>query len=229
MKVVVIMMGLIWSSLVFGAKSNPAGDLSLSDLDTYTISPIQLDGKLQPTSADPLKLSNHYKGKWVILDVSATWCPYCKLDQIFFVSQKNTINEYTINKELWSQDVVQVHLNVESKAPGARQQTKESILKFLQPQSIAKDKNLKGLNRQNIDTLLLHDLDREGIKVAKAKNGQLLFKDFQGYPYQMVFNPKGKLVFQGNFTSKIEGDGDDWTKPYRRHYEMLTKLMTEKN
>lgn len=221
MKVLVI--GIFWlvGSFTFAAESS----LDLGVLDAFNISPIQVGGKLQPGRAKPIKLSDQYKGKWVILDVSATWCPYCKLDQLFFNAQKNTLNEYSVNKKLWDADVVQVHLNVENKDKGPRQQTKDVIRKFLDPKSIAQDKNLKGLDRKNIDTLLLNNMDREAIKVAKTKSGQFIFKDFGGYPYQMVFNPEGKLVFQGNFTSRIKADGDDWSMPYRRHYEMISKLM----
>jgi thiol-disulfide isomerase/thioredoxin len=209
------------------AESKPS-NLNLSVLDQFQIYPIQVDDKLVAQSAKPIKLSELYKGKWVILDISATWCPYCKLDQIFFSAQRNTLNEYSVNKKLWSKDVVQVHMNIEYQAKGAREQTQDSIRKFLSPESLAQDKNLKGLNRSHMDSFLMSKMDREAIKTVTTKSGQLIFKDFQGYPYQMVFDPKGQLVFQGNFTSRLAADGDDWSKPYRRHYKMLSRLIETK-
>lgn len=199
--------------------------LTLYSLDNLPTVPVQIGGQLSPENAKAIKLSDQYKGKWVILDVSATWCPYCKLDQLFFDAQKNTLNEYSVNQKLWDADVVQVHLNVEDKAKGPRQQTWGVIRKFLEPKSIARDKNLKSVDRKLIDTYLLAGMDREAVKIAKTHLGELIFKNFKGYPYQMVFDPKGRLVFQGNFTSKTKADGDDWSKPYRRHYEMLSKVM----
>ena len=67
----------------------------------------------------------------------------------------------------------------------------------------------------------------DDLKTAKTASGDLLFKNIKGYPYQMVFNPKGDLVFQGNFTSKLPEDGNDWSKPYRRHYKSLTKIISK--
>ncbi len=205
--------------------SGPSLDLSV--FDTLDISPIQVQGKILPNNAKAIKLSEAYHGRWVILDVSATWCPYCKLDQMFFAAHKNTINEHTTEQKLWTKDVVHINLNIEMKDKGPRQQTKDVIRKFLNPKSIAEDKHLKGLNRDHMDTLLVNNMDLKTLKLMKDKNGQLILKDFGGYPYQMVFNPKGELVFQGNFTSKIPEDGDDWAKPYSRHYEKLTKMIQQ--
>ncbi len=210
----------------FGQVAEPK--MNIKTLDVFNLTPIQMNGEILPVDAPTIKLSEAYKGKWIILDLSATWCPYCKLDQYFFASHKNQVNDYTTNGTLWTADVVQVHLTIEYNKEGAFKQTKEIVRNFLTPRKIARDEYLKDLNRSNIDTVFVSTEDSEAFIQSKTKEGLSIFEGFIGFPYQLVFNPNGELVFQGQFTETTEEDGENWEWPYLRHYKMLTELIEAK-
>lgn len=216
-----VIISLLFSLSSFAQNSVEGFDLTM--FDSFNISPIQVNGELSPENSQQVKLSDLYSGRWVIVDLSATWCPYCKLDQYFFASHKNELSEHSTTTKLWESDVVQVHLIIEYQKEGGFQQTQDIARSFLSTQALSRDTTLQGLNRTYIDTLFVNTDDPKSFTRALDKNGRALFEGFSGFPYQLVFNPKGELVFRGQFTEANEGE--DWSEPYKRHYQMLTNLI----
>lgn len=207
-------------------KFSTPEESNLSMFNPFDISPIQVDGQMLAKDSEFVSLAEAYKGRWVIVDISATWCGFCKMDQVFFSAHKNQIVDWASTSEnLWDKDVVQVHLNIEYNKEGPYLQNQDILRRFLDPKWLQRDQSLNGVDRSNIDTYLVNVSHPHDFTKAKIESGNDLFKGFGGFPYQLVFNPDGKLVFEGNFTSVLDSDGDDWTAPYKRHYKMLTGLM----
>jgi len=197
----------------------------LEFLDEFSITPVQVGGVLNDDPEAEVKLGSMYQGKWVILDISATWCGYCKIDQVYFSAHKNEPAEgYSTNDELWSEDVVQVHLNIEDNREGGRQQTFDLVRFSLTDIRIKHDKALSTTDRKNIDSHFINIDDKRDFLKALDSSGAPLLPGFTGYPYQIIINPKGDIIFSSGFT-KTESEDQDWWVPYVNHYTFITEQM----
>lgn len=158
-----------------------------------------------------IDLSDKYKGKWLILNISATWCPYCKIDMFYFLK----------NLKPYFNKVEQLHITSES--TGGRVQSAETTSEFLRVKALSdpytKDLNLKEIYFAHTKTSM-----KDASKFTDV-DGELIFKGFRGYPYQMIFNPKGKLIFRGHFTSALKSDDGNYYAPFDRHYSFISALL----
>lgn len=197
----------------------------LEFLDEFSITPVQINGVLNDDPSAKAKLSSMYKGKWIILDISATWYGYCKVDQIYFSAHKNKLDEnYSTQDKLWSQDIVQVHLNIEDNSDGGRKQTFDLVRFALTDIRVKHDQALSIADRTGIDSYFVNTKNsREFLKAVDA-SGSPLFPDFSGYPYQIVINPEGEIIFSNNFTA-TENEGDEWWAPYVNHYTYISEQI----
>lgn len=204
---------------------------SINIINDFNITPVEVNGTLNQDPKIRVDLSSFYKGKWLILDISASWCPYCKLDQFFFSALTNEpAKDYTGRENLWpktGREVVQAHLFVEFQKEGAYQQNFEVIQEFLSPASLLKDDVLKGLNRSGIDSFFVNIKNPQSFTKALDENGLPILPNFTGFPHQLVINPDGEIIFNGSFTSSKPEDEGNWFLAYRRHYEMIEKKIAE--
>ncbi len=190
-------------------------------IDENTVDSLEKIEELRIDENSEMPFLKKYEGKWVILDVSATWCGYCAADKEFFSYQRNELQIYDLNgykvvDDLWGDKVVQVHLTIESS-----NQTLEIIRKDLVKAAKKSNVSMKGVDTYFYETE--GGLSKFSNKFYTSNNINI-FEGARGYPYQLVFNPEGTLVFRGFFTSKLDGDENGYT-PYRRHYRKLDQMV----
>lgn len=137
------------------------------------------------------------KGKVVVMRLFATWCPYCKEDlKVIEDTMKSLIDE----------DKIDVTLVVFK----SRKETDETLKNFM-----AVGAQELGLRPASYDWVY-SDVQTPAMKEVKDKKGHLLFPNYQGVPYALVFDSKGQLRYRGNFTESKE--------TRKKHYEMIAAL-----
>lgn len=186
--------------------------IQLSDLSDLNLSRVTLSKVSEPNQS----LSENYKGKWLVLNVSATWCWYCKTDLIFF-------NHYFANSE----NVVSVHMTYDLKREDRYAQSSENTQNFLKNFQRT-DERFSEIPSLDFTHFYHSPLERDAIKSLESKSGEVLFSTMGGYPYQLIFDPEGNLVFRGHFTNKLESDAeDDYYAPFNRHYSFIQSLVND--
>lgn len=185
---------------------NCPADLGVTFKDLASITAQKVDEKGVMSAPQSFDLSP-LKGKVVIFRLIGTWCPYCKNDLAY-------INQNYLKTA--ARDQVELVLLTNS----SRRETAESV------------KSFRDLARQqrDVDPRQVHlwyigdEGEMNGVKRLaewKQGSGELLFPDYRGVPYGMIFDRYGRLRFRGLFTGSTEVTA--------AHYAMVDSLTSGKN
>ncbi len=202
-------------------------EADLNDLEALDLIPISVDGKVSSSIDEDFNIDfvSKYKGQWLIVDLAAVWCSYCSLDQLYFSRQRNTPGDYTVVKNPWGDKVKMVSIYFEIAGKGAYDQGYDSIREFFLPENLKAHDYFKDADLSGVDAyLVLWQAQWTRLSTSiYTRRGDLFFPNMSGMPFQLIFNPEGKLVYSGNFTSAK--DGEEWDKPYERQYQMIDQMI----
>ncbi len=138
------------------------------------------------------------QGKVTAVRLFATWCPYCKRD----MKQLNDVLGTSLDQDKLDTLLVVFKSRLET----------EATLKKFMLEGLAQ----LGVKAQRFDFRHVQMTGAE-MKAVKGADGSLLFPEFLGVPYALVFDKKGQLRFRGNFTAD--------EKTIKQHYDMIQSLV----
>ncbi len=182
----------------------PELDFDLDDLKNLEAHPLDPNGRIR--SAQKVDLSK-LRGKVVVLRLMGTWCPYCKSD-LLEISQR-----FLKQKESSEVELVLI-------ANSSRRETEASVSAFRSKGSMQ-----WGLHPDQFHFWFVGSSENPELtgvqRLAQTtdKNGALLFPEYKGVPYGLVFDKKGKLRFRGLFTSSPES--------ISAHYSSIEALVKD--
>lgn len=193
-------------------------DVNLSDFDDLiSPMPIKYGNNISIQPAGLVKMSDAYKNKWVVLNVMATWCGYSLQEIVYFENE-------IVRKGLSNVQEVNLTLEAQNSKDPKRDQSANITLDFVNG-LLSSSKYDVSLTQT--DFYYLPEMNFKDLKKLNVR-GNKIFETMTGYPFQFIFNPKGKLVFIGHFTNTVEADNGVWQKPYERHFDYIKSLVESK-
>jgi hypothetical protein len=190
--------------------------IELNHIEALAGTPVHVSGERLAVSKEASADFSRYEGKWVIVDISATWCWFCKTGMAVF---ENFIDQS-------SASAVQVHIMFDNNRTDKYAQNLEGTHRFLQMRH--RDDQIQGLSLDDIDLYHAVGESMDSLREIQTASGEPYFPGMRGTPYQLIFDPEGQLVFRGHFTNKLDSDGEDgWLAPFRRHYQFIFALANQ--
>lgn len=185
----------------------------LSELDqSLQLTPVKVGTSIGIQKAGSISLADQYQGQWVVLNIIATWCGYSMQEMVYFENQ-------IVKSGLTNVKEVNITIDADAQKNPKRNQSDQITLDFIN--TVLSEKNL---SFKQTDFFHLKNSTFKTLQETVFKSGAL-FGAMSGYPFQIIFNPSGEIVFAGHFTHQLPSDNGDWSKAYERHFSYIKSLV----